>query len=80
MALRQYALCEELSRSGELFLTLHMNPVDGMSYVGALPASSIDRVATAPGDYEHEVSYHEAVAAGRSGLPGGADLALAERR
>ncbi|MGE5603086.1 MAG: hypothetical protein ACM30E_08545 [Nitrososphaerales archaeon] len=27
----------------------------------ALPASSIDRIETAPGDYEHEPSYHEAV-------------------
>lgn len=61
MALRQYSLCEELSRSGELFITLHMNPADGMSYVRALPAASIDRVVTAPGDYETEVAYHEKV-------------------
>lgn len=61
MALRQYSLCEELSRAGELFITLHMNPADGMSYVRALPASNIDRVITAPGDYETELAYHEAV-------------------
>ncbi len=61
MALRQYSLCEELSRSGELFITLHMNPADGMSYVRALPASNIDRVITAPGDYETEIAYHEMV-------------------
>ncbi len=61
MALRQYSLCEELSRSGELFITLHMNPADGMSYVRALPASSIDRVITTPGDYETELAYHEQV-------------------
>ena len=61
LALRQFAWCEELSRSGELFITLHMNPVDGMSYVRALPASSIDRVETAPGDYETELVFHEVV-------------------
>ena len=31
---------DELSRSGELFLTLHTNPVHGMSYVRAIPASA----------------------------------------
>ena len=61
LALRQFTWCEELSRSGELFVTLHMNPVDGMSYVRALPASSIDRVECAPGDYETELMYHEVV-------------------
>lgn len=61
LALRQFTWCEELSRSGELFVTLHMNPANGMSYVRALPASSIDRVETAPGDYETEIMYHETV-------------------
>jgi len=37
---------DELSRSGELFLTLHTNPVDGMSYVRAIPASVIDHIET----------------------------------
>lgn len=61
LALRQFNWCEELARSGELFITLHMNPVDGMSYVRALPASSIDRIETAPGDYETELMFHEVV-------------------
>lgn len=61
LGLRQYAWCDELARAGELFITLHLNPADGMSYVRALPASAIDRIDTAPGDYEHEFSYHEAV-------------------
>ena len=71
MALRQYTWCEELSRSGELFVTLHMNPVDGMSYVRALPASSIDRVECAPGDYETELMYHEVVALDDPDYPAG---------
>lgn len=71
MALRQNEWCDELTRSGELFITLHTNPVDGMSYVRPLPASSIDRVAADPGDYERELSYHEAVAAGDPDWPDG---------
>ena len=61
MALRQYGLCDELARSGELFLVLHTNPADGMSYVRSLPASSIDRIEWRPGDYEAELRYHERV-------------------
>ena len=71
MALRQAEWCDELTRSGELFITLHTNPVDGMSYVRPLPASGIDRVAVDPGDYEREVSYHEAVPAGDPDWPAG---------
>jgi hypothetical protein len=71
LALRQYAWCEELSRSGELFITLHMNPADGMSYVRALPASSIDKVITTPGDYENETAYHEQVGLDDPDYPAG---------
>lgn len=56
---RQSAWCEELSRSGELFLALFTNPADGMSYVRAVPAARIDRIETAAGDYEAELRYHE---------------------
>lgn len=58
---RQAQLCEELSRSGELFITLHTNRADGMSYVRAIPAGVIDKVTWRPGDYETELSYHEVV-------------------
>ena len=59
LSLRQYAWCDELSRSGELFVTLHLNPADGMSYARALPAARIDRVSCAAGDYETELAFHE---------------------
>ena len=59
--LRLAGWCDELARSGELFLALHTNPVDGMSYVRTLPASRIDAVSWTPGDYERELSYHESV-------------------
>lgn len=61
MDLRLTPLCDELSRSGELFLTLHMNPADGISYVRPLPAAVIDKITWAPGDYENTQTYHEAV-------------------
>lgn len=59
--LRLIPWCEELSRSGELFVVLHFNPVDGISYVRLVPAACIDAITWAPGDYEHELTYHEAV-------------------
>lgn len=71
LTLRQYAWCDELSRAGELFITLHLNPADGMSYVRGLPASSIDRVISAPGDYETELAFHEAVPPGDPDYPAG---------
>jgi hypothetical protein len=78
MPLRQYQWCEELTRSGELFITLHLNRADGMSYVRALPASSIDRVETDPGDYEAELAYHEAVGVGDPDYPAGRTWLSAE--
>jgi hypothetical protein len=71
LVLRQYALCDELSRSGELFIALHTNPADGMSYVRTLPAASIDRIEWQPGDYETELRYHERVSADDPDYPEG---------
>jgi hypothetical protein len=62
MPIRQRDLCDELTRTGELFIVLHTNPADGMSYVRAISAGAIDEITTAPGDYETELSYHETVA------------------
>jgi hypothetical protein len=52
-------LCEELARSGDLFLTLHTNPIDGISYVRPIPKDRIVRIETAPNDWETELVYHE---------------------
>jgi hypothetical protein len=62
MPIRQREWCDELTRTGELFIVLHTNPADGMSYVRAISAGAIDKIGTAPGDYETELSYHETVA------------------
>ena len=61
MDLRLTALSDELARAGELFIVLHFNRADGMSYVRLVPACLIDGITWAPGDYEQETSYHEAV-------------------
>ena len=59
--LRLVPLCDELARAGELFIVLHFNRADGMSYVRTVPASLIDGITWVPGDYEEETSYHEMV-------------------
>jgi hypothetical protein len=58
---RLAAWCDELTRSGELYVVLFPNPVDGMQYVRAVPASQITRVETDPEDYERETGYLEQI-------------------
>jgi hypothetical protein len=52
-------LCDELSRAGDLFLTLHRNPVDGLSYVRPIPKDAIVRIETLPNDWETEIAYYD---------------------
>jgi len=56
---RSYTWCEELSRAGEIFVVMFTNPVDGMSYVRAVPAVKVDKIETDPEDFEKELRYHE---------------------
>jgi hypothetical protein len=56
---RVYRWCDELSRSGELFLVLSRNPVSRMSYVREVPAILIDEIRTNPDDLERELGYHQ---------------------
>ena len=56
---RLHRWCDELSRTGELFLVLSRNPASGMSYVREVPAVLIDRIETDPHDLECELSYHQ---------------------
>lgn len=44
MALRLPELCDELTRAGDLFLTLHRNPEDGISYVRPVPKDRIQHI------------------------------------
>jgi len=57
--MRVYRWCDELTRSGELFLVLSTNPADGLTYIREVPASRIDKIETDPNDYELELRYHE---------------------
>ncbi|MGQ9683418.1 MAG: hypothetical protein ACUVX9_12830 [Anaerolineae bacterium] len=57
--LRLHRWCDELTRSGELFLVLSTNPGDGLSYVRELPAVRVDRIETSADDLERELRYHE---------------------
>ena len=59
MARRLGPMCDELTRAGELFATLHTNPVDGISYVRFVPASQIRELETDKDDYEKELRYGE---------------------
>ncbi|MBC8450050.1 MAG: hypothetical protein H8D78_20145 [Chloroflexi bacterium] len=59
VATRLPDLCDELTRAGELFAVLSVNPVDGMSYLRFIPACEIDAIKWLEGDYETETSYHQ---------------------
>lgn len=52
-------MCDELTRTGELFPILHTNRLDGMSYIRFVPASRIRELKTADNDYEVETEYGE---------------------
>ena len=58
MDLRLPTMCDELTRSGELFPVLFTNKYDGMSYIRFIPAKQIDKVETNPEDHEEEWAYH----------------------
>jgi hypothetical protein len=57
MDLRLEAMCEELARSGDLFVLLFRNPADGMSYVRFVTKDCIERIETAENDWETELVY-----------------------
>ena len=59
LPVRQFELCTELSLAGELFVALHRNPYDGMTYLRTVPAALIDQIETDPDDLETELRYHQ---------------------
>lgn len=66
MPLRLPDLSDELARAGDLFLTLHRNPDDGLSYVRPIPKDQIIGIDTLPNDWETEIAYHQVGAHGRA--------------
>jgi hypothetical protein len=59
MDLRLEPMCDELSRSGDLFVLLFRNPGDGMSYVRFVTKDRIRVIQTAENDWETELAYYE---------------------
>ena len=59
MDLRLETMCDELSRSGDLFVLLFRNDMDGMSYIRFVTKDQITKIDTAPNDWETELSYAE---------------------
>jgi hypothetical protein len=59
MDLRLEAMCDELSRSGDLFVLLFRNPQDGMSYLRFVTKDRITKIKTSENDWENELSYEE---------------------
>lgn len=57
LALRMEEWCDELARSGELFLVLFTDPVTGFSSVRPVAACQIEEVDFDPEDYEAERRY-----------------------
>jgi len=60
MPARLESMCDELSRSGDLFVLLFRNPQDGMSYIRFVTKDRIQRIETAPNDWETEIAFYEA--------------------
>jgi hypothetical protein len=58
-SLRLPAMCDELSRAGDLFVLLFRNDQDGMSYVRFVTKDRIVKIETSPNDWETEIAYHE---------------------
>ncbi|MFN3308974.1 MAG: hypothetical protein ACK44E_07170 [Anaerolineales bacterium] len=57
--LRLEAMCDELSRAGDLFVLLFRNPQDGLSYLRFVTKDRIRRIQTAENDWESERAYIE---------------------
>ena len=68
MPARIYEWCDELTRSGELFIALATG-ADGMSYARAIPAVNITAVYARENDVQQETGYTEALS-GREGADG----------
>ena len=58
MPIRVYEWCDELSRSGELFMVVSTDQA-GMSYMRAVPAADIQAIETADNDLDQEITIIE---------------------
>jgi hypothetical protein len=58
LSIRAYEWCDELSRSGELFIVLSTDQA-GMTYMRAIPAADIQDIETADNDLDQEITIVE---------------------
>ena len=56
LPVRLYEWCDELTRSGNLFLLLTTDPA-GMSYLRAVPSAQVREITSRPNDIDQEISY-----------------------
>ena len=56
MAVRLYEWCDELTRSGNLFVLLSTD-ASGMSYARAVPCAQVKKIVSKPNDLDQETSY-----------------------
>jgi hypothetical protein len=56
MPIRSYEWCDELTRTGNLFILVSTDSA-GMSYLRAIPATSIDTIQARPNDIEQPLSF-----------------------
>lgn len=56
MGVRVYEWCDELTRSGNLFLLLSTDAA-GMSYVRAVPSAQVKQIVSRPNDLDQETAY-----------------------
>lgn len=58
LSIRSFEWCDELTRSGELFIALSTDDA-GMSYVRAIPALEIENIQAQSNDIEQEISFQQ---------------------
>jgi hypothetical protein len=69
MQRRLYDWCDELTRSGELFIVLRTDPASGMGFVRAIPAVRIVGITTDANDFQREINYRESSPGSIEGRP-----------
>ena len=57
--MRLEAMSDELARAGDLFVLLFRNPQDGLSYIRFVTKDRIQKIETAPNDWERELVFYE---------------------
>lgn len=57
--MRLESISDELARAGDVFVVLFRNRQDGLSYLRFVTKDRIQKIETAPNDWERELAYYE---------------------